>query len=93
MSNLENEIDYLMEVYADSDENQSYTEDEALSDIIDASEGEPESKALLNEARKMAIKKGWYIPVSDEDLNQMLVSSGKKYDFKLSGVKYQWAGR
>ena len=90
---LATEIDSLMEMYEGSEENPDYNEDDALSDVLDKAESDEEWTYLLKPARELAIKKGWYAPVSDKALAERVVSSGSKYDFKLNGVKYDWVGR
>jgi predicted nuclease with TOPRIM domain len=49
--------------------------------------------AAIKSIRKLQIKLGLYRPISEEELAQTVVSSGKKYDFSLGGVKYTLAKR
>lgn len=87
---LAQEIEGLLEVYEDSEENPHYGEDDALSDVLDRAETNEEWRSLLRPARKEAIKRGWFREITDEQLERTQVSSGKKYDFKMNGIKYVW---
>ncbi len=82
---LRNELDNYMQV---DDGEEPLSEEDALEIVLDfADEGRCEA-ALARAARKEAIRRGWYREVTDDELEQTVVSHGRKYAFSLDRKKY-----
>lgn len=45
-------------------------------------------RSLLTPLRKELIERGVYVALTQDDLDRIQVSGGKKYDFQMAGVKY-----
>ena len=87
-SELISEIEYRLEIQAESEEpvKDYYL---ALQDTEDFAE-DNRAGPLLRAARRVSIELGVYRPVSEDELARTQNLGGKKYYFKLAGVKYQF---
>ena len=86
---LSEEIDEVLE---NTDEYSLIDAFDYIHDSCDSSDYY-ERKIIIN-VRKIAILLGIYIPISDEELlNIISFPSGKNYDFKMDGIKYTFDKR
>ena len=60
-------------------------------DHIDDQSDEHGHKHLQTPCRKVNIALGVYVPMTQEQIDNTVVSHGKKWDFKLGGVAYRFS--
>ena len=85
---LKSEIEYRLEIQAESEEP---TEDYYLA-LQDTEDFAVDNRIapLTRAARRVLIELGVYRSVSEDELARTQTFGGKKYYFKLAGIKYQF---
>lgn len=88
---FDSEMNYYMNDVDHSEmeeEGEPYDEADAFDDVFDlAQEGDDkESRSIVDECRRILIVVGYYIEI---DITKVVVSHGKRYDFKKHGKHYQ----
>ena len=89
-SKLKVELDYYMSVDRDPPEEGELPYDmaNAFLDAMDFAE-DNQDKQLEHMCESILIELGYYIPMSQADINNTYVTRGKVWDFKLSGIPYK----
>jgi hypothetical protein len=86
---LTDEVNFLVDTQLEGEESVTADLYVALQDAEQNAEAN-EDKKLLRAARLANIELGVYSPVTEEELSRIQVSSGKKFDFQLDGIKYRF---
>lgn len=73
------------------DDGETFDTVDAFIDLDDRAEEEP-WRDLERWCRTILIDAGYYRPINEAELARVIVTSGKKYSFKLAGVKYDING-
>ena len=89
MTTIQDEREYLTETLT------SYSSAEIEEELIQRmDEGMyDDNKTLKRQIRQMGIDSGHFVPVTQEQLDNVLTSHGKKRcDFRLNKIMYIWSG-
>lgn len=78
-----------LEDFLDIEHEEKYTFLNAWEDLFDRYDSGEYSKKMSNNIQDISIKLGIYKPISDEELEKIIMMDrGKKYDFIKKGTKY-----
>jgi two-component SAPR family response regulator len=87
---LMREIRYKQDIVTESGE--SVSEDDVIIELIkDMDERDSVAYELRNELKRIGVELGYFKEMSKQEMDNVYVSSGKKYDFKLNGKYYGFA--
>ena len=89
MTPIQDEREYLTETLT------SYSPTEINEEMIQRMEEGmyDDNKPLKRQIRQMGINMGHFVPVTQEQLDSVLTSHGKKrYDFRMNKIMYIWVG-
>ena len=86
---LQEELEYRMTV--EHEDPEDYTLIDAFDDTFDFMERlDDAERSFIDNVRDVAIAIGMYVVVTEKQLANTIVSSGKKYSFKHRGKKYNF---
>jgi hypothetical protein len=89
---LKEEIAERVAIWAEEpelhDDGETFDDIDAFDDLLDATT----DKLAAARMNRILVRAGYYVAKTDVELARFVMSSGRPYDLKLDGIKYQIAG-